>query len=214
MDGTLYTVSWLKLYMTMGLLGDIKKLCSLFPVRTYLRDRQPFDGEGALKRALAEELAKRAGGTPDEALKWYEECFMARFKTVLARRGQVREGLIPLLERLRERGLKLAVVSDFGLVEERLDALSIPTHLFDEAFGVEAYGAMKPTAKPFHRLAEKWQIPPEEILLVGDRLDSDAGSARLAGLKFLGISGSKAGGPDFVDWVDAVKVIERQTEGA
>jgi HAD superfamily hydrolase (TIGR01549 family) len=208
LDGTLYTVSWLKLFMTLGLLGDIKRLRSLFPARAHLRDRQPFEDEMALKKALSEELAKRAGGTPEEALSWYEERFMQRFKTVLAKRGQVREGLIPLLERLRARGLRLAVVSDFGLVPERLEALGIPTDLFDEAFGVERFGALKPTAKAFHLLAEKWQVLPEEILMVGDRLDSDAGSAELAGLKFLGISGSRAGGPDFVDWSDAAAMIE------
>lgn len=211
LDGTLYTISWLRLYIALGLMGDIQRLRMLFPVRAWLRDKQPFKDEGELKRTFASELARRAGGTRDTTLEWYENRFMQRFIQVLGKRGMVREGLVPFLELLRSRNVRLAVVSDFGRVAERLDALRIPTGLFDRIVGAEAYGTMKPTPVPYLDIADRWRLTPGEILLVGDRVDSDAVSANLAGTRFLGVAGGNDGGPDFLPWADLVIQVEALT---
>ena len=211
LDGTMYTISWLKVSITLGLLGDLNKLRHFFPVRSWLREQQPFIDEGELKRRFAEELSRRAGGTPEKVLHWYENRFMPRFAKVLANRAEVRDGLTPLLERLRDKNVRLAVVSDFGQVPERLDALGIPKGFFEEMVGAEAYGTMKPTATPYRVIARKWQTALSDILLVGDREDLDAGSAALAGTQFIGIAGDKRAGPDFVSWPAAVDAIDRRT---
>ncbi len=212
LDGTLYTISWLRLSITLGLLGDLRRLKMLFPARAWLRERQPYESEAELKRKFASELATRAGGTLDEALEWYENRFMARFIEVLAKRGVVRKGLIPFLERQKGKGVRLAVVSDFGRVAERLLALRIPTDSFDKIVAAEAYGTMKPTPVPYLDIAKTWGLTPGDILLVGDRVDSDAMSAWQAGTQFLGVGGGKDAGPDFLRWIDLMAAVDARTE--
>jgi FMN phosphatase YigB (HAD superfamily) len=135
---------------------------------------------------------------------------MPRFVKVLNRRGRRRDHLIPLLERTRAKGVRQAVVSDFGLIPERLEALGIPVHLFDDIVGAEDLGVMKPSAIPYRYLADKWHLPMCEILLVGDRRDQDEMSARLAQSAFIGIADNT---PDdvFLAWPDVIRTIEACT---
>ncbi len=206
LDGTLYTISWLKLNITMGLLFDTKRLRALFKARDAVRE-ETFDSRRALMRSFAKELAARAGGTAEETLDWYEHRFMPRFVTVLGRRGRVREGLVPLLERAAARGVRQAVVSDFGMIRERLDALGIPSSLFDDLVGAEELGVMKPSAAPYRLLAERWGISLAELLLVGDRADQDEMSATLAGARFIGIADETPQGA-FRLWPEVIRYID------
>jgi FMN phosphatase YigB (HAD superfamily) len=195
----------------MGLLFDTKRLRCLFRARDAIRDRT-FADRRSLYQAFAVELANRAGGTPEQVLDWYETRFMPRFIRVLRQRGQAREGLTALLERVRERGVRQAVVSDFGQVEERLRALGIPVALFDEVVGADAFGVLKPSAVPYRHLIETWGLVPAEVLLVGDRRDQDEASATLAGTDFVGIAGEKAEGGTFLPWREVIRYIDTCTD--
>jgi HAD superfamily hydrolase (TIGR01549 family) len=90
-----------------------------------------------------------------------------------------------LLETLRDRGLKLALVSnafdppallhrdlaDFG-VAERLDAAVFSSEV----------GRRKPDAAIFERALELVGVAPERALMVGDRLLEDVGGAAALGI--------------------------------
>jgi HAD superfamily hydrolase (TIGR01549 family) len=171
----------------------------MFRVRDEMRGKN-FGDHSAFKAAFADSLGKRIGRSPKDALDWYDHRFMARFIEVLSKRGRVRPGLIPVLETLRNRDVRIGLVSDFGCVQERLSALSIPLSLFDETAGAEDFGVMKPTAKPFLHFADKWGILPSEMILVGDRADHDLGSAEATGAAFIGIENRSNKGDLFFSW--------------
>jgi HAD superfamily hydrolase (TIGR01549 family) len=153
----------------------------------------------------------------DEAAHWYERVFMSAFVAMLSKYGKIRPGLVPLLESLHEKGIKLAVVSDFGQVRERLTALGIPLAPFDDLVSVEECGALKPSPKSLQMVATKWKINAAELTVVGDREDLDAVGARAAGMAFVGVTNrdilirNKNG---FICWSEVTKMLRAKTKPA
>ncbi len=201
LDGTLYTLRLMRLRMALSLLSSVGLLRQLGPARRALRGAV-FSDRAALLASLHEELGRRAGTSAERARAWYEDRFLPAFVELLRRRGRLRPGLVPLLGRLRERGVRTAVVSDYGRVAERLTALRLDPGLFDDLVAAEDHGVLKPSAVPFEALALRWRLDPGEVIAVGDREDLDAASARAAGMGFVGVR----------DWLSASSAIEARTE--
>ncbi|MDR1147332.1 MAG: HAD family hydrolase [Spirochaetaceae bacterium] len=80
----------------------------------------------------------------------------------------------------RERGIKLAVLSDFPL-GVKLNSLQLGG-LWDLELCSEELGALKPHPLPFRRLAEGLNLPPQRILYVGNSTAYDAAGAYEAGM--------------------------------
>jgi FMN phosphatase YigB (HAD superfamily) len=214
LDGTLYELPGRKLKMTLALWRNLGLLRRMGGARRSLRQRT-FDDREALQAEFRRELGRRAGVSPERAGEWFEQRFMVAFVKMLRRRGQVRAGLVELLARLRDRGVKLAVLSDFGWVEERLEALRIPRDLFNDVVAAEDFGVLKPSPVPFMALARRWEVEPAELAVVGDRWDLDGASAEAAGMGFIGVqersltgSGQK---PGLASWEQVASEIERRT---
>ena len=97
------------------------------------------------------------------------------------------------LQRWRDRGLRLAVVSNF---DQRLLPLleSLGLAPWFEAVVVSSQvGAAKPDPRPFQRALELLQLPPEAAWHIGDSAEDEAG-ARAAGLRCLLIRRPKPAG--------------------
>jgi HAD superfamily hydrolase (TIGR01509 family) len=201
LDGTLYSLRLTKLWMTLALWRSVSLLRRLNASRRAIRGTV-YPDRGALLAAFYGELARRAGTTVARAAAWYEGEFMPAFVAMLARRAVVRPGLAALLERLRQRGVRTAVVSDFGRVGDRVSALGLDAALFDDLVAAEDYGVLKPSAVPFEAVARRWELDAAEIAVVGDREDLDAASARDAGMQFVGVR----------IWQEASSAIEARTE--
>lgn len=201
LDGTLYSLRLMRLRMALALAPSVGLLRQLGPTRRALRGAT-FADRAALLSALAAELARRAGTTEERAAAWYDGRFMPAFVELLRRAGRVRPGLAGLLRRLRERGVRTAVLSDYGRVGERLDALRIDRGLFDDLVAAEDHGVLKPSGAPFGAVARRWGLAPGDVVVVGDREDLDAASARAAGMEFVGAG----------DWRGASSDIEARTE--
>jgi len=204
MDGTLYELPGRKLRLTLAMPGDIGMLKHIGKARRALRDKEFGDRE-RLRGALWDELGRRTGVGPARAKSWYHDRFMTKFVDLLRRKARVRPGMVELLDKLKERGTRLAVLSDFGGVSERLEALRIPRQLFDDVVGAEDFGVLKPSPVPFVALAEKWGLVPTSLVVVGDRWDLDGASAEAAGMQFLGVVERGLFGPGertevFRDW--------------
>jgi len=93
------------------------------------------------------------------------------------------DDVIPTLQKLRARGLKLGVISNW---DERLRPLLRNLNLdhFFQAIIVSCEaGSCKPSHAIFHAAARALELPPESILHVGDSLESDVHGARDAGFK-------------------------------
>ncbi|MDR1363151.1 MAG: HAD family hydrolase [Spirochaetaceae bacterium] len=80
----------------------------------------------------------------------------------------------------REHGIKLAVLSDFPL-GVKLPMLRLGG-LWDAELCSEELGALKPHPLPFRCLAESLNLPPQQILYVGNSPAYDVAGAQNAGM--------------------------------
>lgn len=88
------------------------------------------------------------------------------------------------LERWRERGLRLAVVSNFdSRLPGLLEGLGVAQHLSAVVVS-SAAGAAKPDPAPYRLALEALGLPPEAVWHVGDSPEDDAG-AQAAGIRCL-----------------------------
>jgi putative hydrolase of the HAD superfamily len=98
---------------------------------------------------------------------------------------RIYEDVIPTLEALKARGLRLGVISNW---DERLRPLLKRLKLADyfEAIIVSReVGSAKPARGIFEHAVRKLGLPPEAVLHVGDSLAMDVRGARHAGLRAL-----------------------------
>jgi putative hydrolase of the HAD superfamily len=184
LDGTLYTMRWYMrpLFFFM-----------LFPhARTlfrFLRIREMFAGKDMesydnLTLAVRNELAKKGSSPLKKDELWIEHAFYPAFVRMMPLFRFSRPGIRRVLSSLKQKGIKLGVLSDYAFVEHRLFRLGLPIALFDTITSSEAAGALKPHAKPFLDVAQKWGIPPEQILVIGDTMAKDGLAAQNAGMQF------------------------------
>ncbi len=111
------------------------------------------------------------------------ETFFAEVYDEFARPGawQVFEDVVPTLEALATRGLKLGIISNWDdrlrplLRQLRLD------HWFQAVVISCEVGAPKPAKGIFDRAAMELSLSPQNILHVGDSLAADVRGARAAG---------------------------------
>ena len=98
---------------------------------------------------------------------------------------------------LKKRNMKLCIVSDAPKLNAygRLVAMGI-VDLFDFVIAFEDTHHHKPHSLPFVKALEKLQCKPEEVLMIGDRLDRDVLGAQKMGIKScLAAYGAKAYDP-------------------
>jgi len=207
LDGTLYQLPrFLKLKMALRLCTSLRFLRRMNRARDCLRSRE-FAGHDAFSQAFYDELAKRAGTESDSARRWYEERFIHAFVSLLRHNCRARPGVDRLLTLLKERGVKLAVLSDYGLVPERLEAIGISSALFDLLASSEESGALKPFPRSFLSAADALGLDPWQLLVVGDRDDLDGQGARNAGMHFLGVTDTAPSGSSFHTWDQVAKIL-------
>ncbi|MCX8158397.1 MAG: TIGR02253 family HAD-type hydrolase [Candidatus Diapherotrites archaeon] len=85
---------------------------------------------------------------------------------------------------LKERGLKLGVVSDAPKLKAwlRLTEMNI-AEFFDFVIALEDTGVTKPNKKPFEMALKISEIEADKILFVGDNPERDIKGAKSAGMK-------------------------------
>jgi FMN phosphatase YigB (HAD superfamily) len=188
LDGTLYHMRWfMRPLLFAALLPRGGWLPAYMRVRKRFMGREMGRGE-LLLDAMGGELGAVVGVEGAVARAWIEQRFYPAFVRSLRLMRGKRPGLADELVELRRGGIRTAVLSDFARVSERLSALAISPALFDVVVSTEEHGALKPHVRPFCALAEQWQLHPSQVLVVGDRDDTDGEAARLAGMHFLQIT--------------------------
>jgi phosphoglycolate phosphatase len=112
--------------------------------------------------------------------------------------------LVPTLEALRKRGMRLAVVTnDFqGSAHTQLEQAGID-HFFDVVIGFDSGHGGKPAPDGCLAAAQQLGVAPRRSLMVGDSLhDIDAG--RAAGMATLGVLTGTASREDLAPHADSV----------
>ena len=82
---------------------------------------------------------------------------------------------------LRGAGLRLCVLSDFP-IESKLRYLGLQKG-WDCVISSQESGYLKPRREPFHSLADRLDVSPEDIVYVGNNYEYDVVGASRAGLK-------------------------------
>lgn len=151
-----------------------------------------FDLDGTLTRPIHDFIAiRRQLGIPSESgiLEYIEtqplprrqrlDAELGRIERALAHRTEANEGVVALLEALKARGTRLAI-----LTRNRSDCVTITLerlgvgHLFetDCLLGCED-APPKPDPAGIHQLLAHWSADPQQCLIVGDyRFDLEAGT--------------------------------------
>ena len=118
--------------------------------------------------------------TDDELAVYYDALHRDWAKTIA-----LSQHAYALLEALRKRGLKLAIVSNVGtpgrLVRELLDAQGLTERVDAVVLSCEV-GKRKPHPAIFERALEELGVAAAEAMHVGDRLHHDVGGAAALGI--------------------------------
>ena len=196
LDGTLYRMEWFfRPLVFLRLLPHSLRLLYFQYERSKLAGID-FGNRDRLFETLCNRFARRVKISPEALRRWITERFYPAFIATMRLQRSGRPQLVPLLSHLKNKGIKLAVLSDYNAVRERLKELRVPVELFDIIDSCEAAGALKPVARPFAAIAGRWNLPASAILVIGDRDDTDGAAAGAAGMQFLRICEKRRGRPD------------------
>jgi FMN phosphatase YigB (HAD superfamily) len=200
LDGTLYALRWY-----LAPLFFMKLFPRGLRLMRFLQVRETFAGadlksQDGLLAAISERLAVRAKVSPVDARRWIDGAFYTSYIAIMPFFRCSRPGIAQLLAALRAKGIRVAVLSDFGRVPERLRQLRITPSLFDTVASCEAAGALKPHPRPFLDIAKDLGVPPRDVLVVGDRADTDGVAAQSAGMQFVRICDWRARARGGVGW--------------
>lgn len=187
LDGTLYNNRCLTPNAMWYNLNQLLTTRKLMKIRKKLRGID-YGSSEKYYYTLAYELSKVTNKKFENVKTWYIENFGGRFVKLIKERYKPREQLNELLKKLKDINIKLAVFSDYPLVKERLQALTVDTDYFDMLVSSEDYGVLKPSARPLKDIADKMKIKASEIVVVGDKDETDGESAKLASMNFIKIN--------------------------
>jgi FMN phosphatase YigB (HAD superfamily) len=185
LDGTLYRMKW---YMRPLL--TVKVFPNILRLPRFLKERNKFAGSEMNSRenlfnTLCKNISLTERCSSEEIYTWITDTFYPAFVSTMSFFRNSRPKVNEMLGSLHSCGIKLGVLSDYDYVQNRLEQLQIVTTVFTVMTSAESYGALKPCARPFLEIAKSWDIKPHEVLVIGDRDDTDGEAARAAGMQFL-----------------------------
>jgi len=137
-------------------------------------------------RAFFTELGKACRLPAEKLRAWYFNFYMPRMVRVLKKFYVPRPGLKELLEHMDTpaSAVKAAVYSDYPMLKERMEAIGLMPMKHIKLYGPDTFGAQKPAVRPFLQIAKNLGLSPEEVLVVGDREETDGLGAFNAGMRF------------------------------
>jgi len=189
LDGTLYQQRALRALMavelTTAVFGGLKQASRTWRgVAAYRQAQELLRPERAHETGWQGEqldLAARNSGLPRQDLERIvaEWMFERPLKYLRVCRAP---GLLELMTFLEGRGLKMGVLSDYPAAA-KLVALGVADRFSLVLCSTDReIGAFKPSPRGFLKAAEFWHLDPRDVLMVGDRHESDAAGAAAAGM--------------------------------
>ena len=144
-------------------------------------------------RHVAEEAFKRLGIEAPSVLDEVARAYAAE------RQAAVRPlpGALEALATLREKGVRLALVTNGGGEQQKRKILRFGLSRFFDAVVIEGeFGAGKPDPRVFRFALEKVGSTPAEAWMVGDNLEYDIAGAQGIGIHAVWVDTDGAGLPD------------------
>jgi len=143
-----------------------------------------FSSPSNYYRAFFSTMGDSRWNTPEKMEKWFFNRYMPRMVRTLKKHYKPRPGAEELLRHFRQDLYKIAIYSDYPLLKERIEAIGLKISPDMPLYGPETFGAQKPAVRPLLRIAGDLGLAPEEILVVGDRNETDGYGAFHAGMRF------------------------------
>lgn len=200
LDGTLYHMRWfMRPLFFLWLFPNGLNLPRYMKVRKHFAGKDMNSGH-ALMEALCQSLGREINRPASEARNWIEAAFYPAFVRMMSLMWSPGPDISTTVRTLARRGIECAVLSDYAMVPERLTALGIDTGVFRLTSSSETEGALKPHPRPFLSIAEKLAVDPQQVLVVGDRADTDGAAAKAAGMSFLQIAHRRKRGSMLPQW--------------
>jgi FMN phosphatase YigB (HAD superfamily) len=187
-DGTLFDNAVIAFYLIAAYPPDALRIWKERLVRKSFAGCD-YDSAEEYHRAFFAAFGKACLRSPQKTRDWYFNHYMPRMVRVLQKHYQPRPGVQKLLLHFggkTEAGHlpRIAVYSDYPFLKERLEALGVIHGPGVLLYGPESFGAQKPAARPFLHIAADLGVRPDEVLVIGDRNDTDGLGAFNAGMRF------------------------------
>ena len=189
LDGTLYESRQFPLRLILSDPFHIGCLAAERKCRKQLRDRH-FDNVREYYGALFALMGKGSQKRTLRARDWFLKRYMPNQVRIIRKRFGPREGVKEMLQSLRAKGYKLALLSDYGFAKEKLAACGLSVSDFDAVWESPELGGLKPRREVFLKACAALGVQPGEALMVGDKASTDGG-ALAAGLRFIRIVNSE-----------------------
>lgn len=186
-DGTLYTQSRLRALMalelmTLPLAAPSKAAIQWRTLAAYRRAQETLRcevGPVNLRTQMAT-TAARAGVPVREVERLVEEWMFQRPLKYLPYCEQA--GLRRVLDLLERRAVRTGVLTDYPATS-KLRAMGLANRFSPVLCTTDPeIGRFKPDPAGFLAACARWQLPPENVLMVGDRVEVDAAGAAAAGM--------------------------------
>jgi HAD superfamily hydrolase (TIGR01549 family) len=188
LDGTLYRQTPMRALMalelaTLAVRHPLKAPVTWRVLSEFRHAQEALRGRETSRDGTLEQLeltARRTGLSVDQVEAVAAEWMIERPLKYLIRCRA--EGLVPLLDFLNRRLIKVGVFSDYP-PELKLKALGVAGRFSITLCSADpAIGRFKPHPRGFLVASTRWQVDPSEVLVVGDRPDADAAGAAAAGM--------------------------------
>ena len=153
-----------------------------FPERS-LEEVRRFIGNGVVKLMQRSTPENTDEKTDKECLDVFREYYLIHMRDMTA----PYKGVIELIEKLREKGIKTAVVSNklhqavYELCQDYFPGL------IDEAIGVSIESERKPSPVNVYKAMEKLGVSADECIYIGDS-EVDVQTSHNAGVKCIGVT--------------------------
>ena len=184
LDGTLYDKRGLARRMVRHLWWCLPLLLAERMARNEMHKVQ-YSSEQEFFDAFFTEMARGHWWSPDRAARWYHKVYLPVMIRLIARYHAPRPEVMALIDMCKERGVRMAIYSDYGCVEQKLSALGIDASPFELMVSAPELGALKPSEPCARQVLERLHANPKTTLFVGDRDEKDGASARSVGARFL-----------------------------
>lgn len=184
LDGTLYDKKGLPLHLILSDMLHINVLKAERKARHDLAG-QFFDSEEAYYEALYRRMSRLTKVTEIQARNWCEQRYMPNMVRILSKHYRLFPWVEEMMRELKSKQIKIAVLSDYGYVKERLTAIGFQLEWTDFVIDAPSLGGLKPCKEVFEQVLQRMGTTSENTLMVGDRDDTDGAGARACGMRFV-----------------------------
>lgn len=183
LDGTLYDNSKLPFYVIIRNIFHLRSLYAERMCRHKISGRF-YGTKGAAYDELFRRISAMTGKSVARVSRWYWGIYMPSQVKAIKKHMHPKPWVDEKLRSFKEKGIKLVCFSEYSFIKEKLTALGIDTGLFDLMIDAPTAGGCKPCRKAFMYVAAKIDTHPANILVLGDREDTDGAGAESCNMKF------------------------------